>query len=269
MGILKNLFFVRHGESEGNLVRDKYEEVNNESIYSDKFLKLHESQYSLTQLGVDQSKKAGEWFFKNNFIFFDKFIVSNNVRAMQTAINLGFQNAKWIIDFNLRERDGGLFKAITPTNRDLNYLDEQIFHDTQPFLFRPPQGESLADLCLRVKPILDALEKDSDIENVIIVCHARVMRTSKIIFEEMSIQTANEYLSTSEEWGRVPNCSIIQYTKENPFVANQDLSKNFDWVRIIRPAGGGEFQDPFVYIDRKKYSNDELLLEINKMRQLS
>ena len=55
MGMPKNLFLVRHGQSEGNLVRKKYEETGDESFFSDEFLGLHESQYQLTELGIEQA----------------------------------------------------------------------------------------------------------------------------------------------------------------------------------------------------------------------
>ena len=38
--------------------------------------------------------------------------------------------------------------------------------------------------------------------------------------------------------------------------------------RAIRPAGGGEMEDPFVSIERKKYTNEELLEEAEKNRKL-
>src|SRR3989338_10939418 len=104
MGMPKNLFLVRHGQSEGNLVRKQFEESGNESFFSDEFLGLHESQYSLTDLGVEQARKAGQWFSKNGFATFDRMLVSNNVRAMQTAAHLNVSGAHWMIDYNLRER---------------------------------------------------------------------------------------------------------------------------------------------------------------------
>ena len=267
MGMPMNLFLVRHGQSEGNLVRKKFEETNNESFFSDEFLGLHESQYALTPLGIEQAIRAGEWFFKNNFTIFDRMLVSNNVRAMQTASYLGLPYGEWMIDFNLRERDGGLFNVITPSKRDKDYADQQKFNDSQPFLFRPPQGESLADVCCRDKIVLDTLARECDGKNVVIVCHGHVMRTFRILLERMSLRMANEYLSTTEEWGRVPNCSIIHYTRKNPFDSNQGLFTSFGWVRMIRPAGGGIAVDPFVSIKRKKFSNEDLLFEANKIRK--
>jgi broad specificity phosphatase PhoE len=261
MAMPKNLYLVRHGQSEGNLVRKKFEETNDEMFFSDEFLGLHESQYKLTELGIEQAKKAGLWFLENNKNSFDRMLVSNNVRAMQTAAYLSLPEANWMIDFNLRERDGGLFNVITPSKRDLVYSDQQKFYNTQPFLFRPPQGESLADVCQRIKIVIDTLGRECDGKNVVIVCHGHVMRAFRIILERMSLKKTNEYLITKEEWGRVPNCSIIHYTRENPNDNGQQLSNYFEWVRVIRPAGGGKLEDDFEKINRKKYTNEELIAE--------
>jgi len=267
MGMPKNLFLVRHGQSEGNLIRKKYEKTGDESFFSDEFLGLHESQYRLTPLGVRQAKKAGRWLKKNNFIVFDRILVSNNVRAMQTAGHLNLSDIGWMIDFNLRERDGGLFNVIKPTRRDTKYADQQKFYDTQPFFFRPPQGESIADVCQRIKIVLDTLARECDGKNVIIVCRGHVMRTFRIVLEKMSLQYTNEYLTTKEPWGRVPNCSIVQYTRENPHDIKQGLSDRFNWVRMIFPAGGGDQKTDFRKIERPKYSNSELLKLAEKQRQ--
>lgn len=266
MGMPKNLFLVRHGQSEGNLVRKQFEESGNESFFSDEFLGLHESQYKLTELGVEQAKKAGDWFRKNNFLTFDRMVVSNNVRAMQTAAHLNISDARWMIDFNLRERDGGLFNTIPPSKKDTDYADHQKFYNTQPFLFRPPQGESIADVCQRIKIVLDTLARECDEKDVVIVCHGHVMRTFRIILERMSLQRTNDFLLGKEARDHVPNCSIIHYARANPFSESSALSSRFDWVRVIRPAGGGPLEDDFSVIERKKYTNEELLTEAEKNR---
>ncbi len=99
---------------------------------------------------------------------------------------------------------------------------------------------------------------------MIIVCHGHVMRAFRIILERMSLAIANEYLSTTSEWARVPNCSIIHYTRENQDALQSNLSDYFNRVRIIRPAGGGRREELFTSIARKKYSNEELLGEAEK-----
>ncbi len=269
MGMPKNLFLVRHGQSEGNLTRKRFEETGDESFFNDEFLGLHESQYQLTELGIEQAKLAGEWFKQNNFTEFYRKLVSNNVRAMETASCLGLSEEITIFkqDFNLRERDGGLFNVIPPSKRDTDYADQKKFYDTQPFLFRPPQGESIADVCQRIKIVLDTLARECDGKNVIIVCHGHVMRTFRIILERMSLRQANAYLSSTDDWGRVPNCSIIHYTRTSP-ESEMYLSSSFSRVRMIRPAGGGNPEDEFNLIKRPSFTNAELLEEARANRNL-
>lgn len=269
MGMPKNLFLVRHGQSEGNLTRKQFEESGDESCFLGDFAKMHESQYALTDLGVQQAQAAGQWFKDNDFVSFDRMLVSNNVRALETAAHLGIAKAGWFApDFNLRERDYGLFSTLTPSQIESDYSAQKKFSETQPFLFRFPQGESIADLCTRVKIVLDTLARECDGQDVLIVCHGEVIRAMKIVLERFSLSKCNEYLSTKEEWGRVPNCSITHYTRANPDGITDELSKAFNWVRMIKPAGGGKPIEDFKVIERKKFSNEELLQEAVKNRQI-
>jgi len=265
MGMPKNLFLVRHGQSEGNAARRIFEETGSEEVYSDEFLGIHESQYKLTALGIEQAQKAGQWLADNRLRLFDRMLVSNIDRAMQTAAYLNLPDPSWMPDFNLRESDGGLFTTITPSKRDSVYLDQQKFYASQPFLFRPPQGESMADLCQRIKLVLDTLARECDNKNVIIVCHGHVIRAFRIILERMSLKKSNEMMRTQDELLKVPNCSIVHYTRQDP-IGHNGLSNHLDWVRIIRPAGGGNLQDEFSFIQRKKYSNEELLKMVAENR---
>ena len=258
----QDLYIVRHGQSIGNLARKKYVETNDESVFLEIFSQ-HESKYKLTALGIKQGKLAGKWFLNNGIIFFDRMLVSSNDRALETASYLGLPEPAWMIDTNLREREDGLFNIIPPTKRDSDYADQQKFHDSEPFLFRPPQGENMADVCQRIKIVLDTLARECSGKRVIIVCHGHVIRAFRIVLERMSLRKSNEFLLTKEDWGRIPNCSILHYTRKNPFIDNATLSNHFDWVRMIRPAGGGKLEDDFSEIKRKKYTNEELLLEVS------
>lgn len=267
-GMPKNLYLVRHGESEGNLVRKNFEASGKESFFSDEFLGLHESQYRLTKLGIKQARQAGAWFRKHKLTRFDRCLVSNNVRAMETAAYLGLPGAEWMENSNLRERDGGLFNSITPSRRDKEYADQKKFHDTQPFMFYPPQGESLAQVQIRIKSVLDTLARECCGKDVIIVCHGHVMRVFRYILERWLSQQMNRYLRSKAESARIPNCSIIHYTREDVKHGQRGLSDSFSAMRIIRPAGGGKAEDPFKMIVRKKYSNEDLLKAAKKMRAM-
>lgn len=263
----EDLYLVRHGQSVGNLARKNYEENQDESAFLEVFSQIHESEYPLTPLGIEQAKLAGAWFKKEGLDCFDRMLVSSNKRAGQTAKYLNLPDAKWMMDFNIRECDGGLFNVIAPSKRDLNYSDQQKFYDTQPFLFRPPQGESIADLCQRIKIILDTLARECSGKKVIIVCHGHVIRAFRIILERMSPRRSNELILNKDDQDRVPNCSILHYTRRSQNASAVYLSNHFDWFRMIRPAGGGNLEDKFSEIKRKKYSNEELLQEADNQKK--
>lgn len=266
MAMPRNIYLVRHGQSEGNLLHKQYRETGDISLFSTNFLNIHESEYMLTELGIEQAHLAGEWFKKNAKFPVARMLVSNNNRAEQTGANLRLDNAAWMIDHNLGERENGLFSVLTPAEIEVNYKDHQRFHDSQPFLYRPPQGQSMLDKVNQIKIVLDTLSRECDGEDVVIVCHGHVIRGFRIILEHMSKSEINEYLNTEEDWGKVPNCAIVHYTRNDLKNDNGGMCKYLEWVRIIRPAGGGEPEDDFRLIKRKKYSNEELLEEVEKCR---
>ena len=266
MGMPRNLYLVRHGQSEGNLLHQQYRETGDISLFSSNFLNIHESQYMLTDKGIEQAHSAGKWLKRNIKSPFARMLVSNNNRAMQTAAYLELEGSSWMIDANLRERENGLFNVLTPAEIEANYKNHQKFHDSQPLLYRPPQGESMADAILRIKVVLNTLARECSGKDVVIVCHGHIIRGFRIILEHMSLSESNEYLNTEEEWGKVPNCAIVHYTRINSKEENSGLHEHLNWVRIIRPAGGGEPEDNFRLIKRKKYSNEELLQEVKKCR---
>jgi hypothetical protein len=92
------------------------------------------------------------------------------------------------------------------------------------------------------------------------------MRAFRIILERMSLQTSNDLLLSRGDWAKVPNWSIIQYTRENPKDSKKGLADRFNWIRMIRPSGGGNPEDEFSEIERKQYTNEELLAEAEKNR---
>lgn len=72
-----------------------------------------------------------------NFIGF-RYYCSEYVRAQETAALLGFENAKWHVEFYLREQDRGVLAGKSVAEREKNYSDlvETVKRDT--FYVAPP-----------------------------------------------------------------------------------------------------------------------------------
>ena len=87
-----DLVLVRHGESEGN-VAFRQAHAGDHSLFNDGFLKRHSSRWRLSPHGVEQAHAAGDWLRQHVADSFDRYYVSEYLRAMETAGHLGFGEA--------------------------------------------------------------------------------------------------------------------------------------------------------------------------------
>lgn len=261
----KNLILVRHGRSEGNSVNSKFRKSGMSELFTQEFLDRHESEYRLTEQGVRQAKEAGDWLAHNFNETFDRAYVSTHIRALETAAHLGLSE-DWMKDFRLRERDGGLFNTISPKERDELFKHQQKHAKEQPFLWRPPQGESIADVALRIKSFIETIYREYEGKNVIVVNHGHVIRAFRILLERTD--DYNQLCSNQGEYA-VHNCSIWHYTRQNPDNPTEPLNDKVNWMRSIDPTTDykqrvGEWKT----IERKKYTNADLLKEVEKIARL-
>ena len=99
-----DLVFVRHGQSEGN-VANRASRNRDNSFFTPEFLERHSRTFRLTDKGIAQAEAAGEWLRANVPTLFDRFYVSDYIRAKETAVHLHLPHAFWRQEFHLRERD--------------------------------------------------------------------------------------------------------------------------------------------------------------------
>jgi len=149
------LILVRHGESTGN----------KERIYA---TKPHE--LALTTDGEQQAREAGR---KIAELFRTELVVSSvYVRARETAriiaevLGLPFQ-----VEQNLHERHAGTYMG-KPYESMMTAPDRD---PQRPWLWRPPEGESLEDVRLRAAPVVERLAAEHPTRDVVIVSHGGVM----------------------------------------------------------------------------------------------
>src|SRR3989338_6760651 len=89
-----DLIFIRHGQSEGN-VANKASRKGDNSFFTPEFRDRHSRSFRLTDKGISQAKAAGKWIRKNIPMPFDRFYVSDYVRAKETAACLDLEAAQW------------------------------------------------------------------------------------------------------------------------------------------------------------------------------
>src|SRR3989344_1829370 len=258
-----DLILVRHGQSEGNLANNASRDGDN-SFFTPEFLDRHSRDFRLTNKGIEQAKIAGDWIKKNIQMPFDRFYVSDYIRAKETAHYLNLPKANWRVEYQLRERDKALMDNCPADEQKRLFEMEQRQHEMDPFLACPAGGgESFPMLCLRVKAgFIEHLARECSDKRVIAVCHGHVMRALQLELENLGHDDFIRLNSSEKPEDKIYNCQILWYTRRNPDSLNT-IMPNLTAVRSISPSGNvGDYG--WRPIARKKYSNQELFEEIQK-----
>lgn len=255
MSLPIDLILVRHGQSEGNVAK-RLSAGGDHAAMTTVTAGRHSRSYRLSKLGREQAAIAGKWLV-DEFSTFDRFIVSEYTRAMETAALLGLPDATWYRNFYLTERDWGDIETAPENERNEKFKDAMGMRAIEPFFWKPPNGESFAELCLRLDRVLQTLEREYSDKRVILVCHGEVMRAFRVILERMSQQRFKEIYSSKTKEDGVYNCEIFHYTRRNPETG--ELADRINWLRRVRPNETPIWETGWQKIERQKYSNDELL----------
>lgn len=148
------LILVRHGESEGN--RDR--------------TFTQSPEVPLTLVGRDQARRTGLRIAQHYRPA--RIIASPFVRAWQTAeILASVLGLEVRAEPGLCEQSFGVF-AGQPYDA---LLSDASYHEGSRWDWRPPGGESLADLYERVVPVFERLRCAGAGEDVVVVSHGGVM----------------------------------------------------------------------------------------------
>jgi broad specificity phosphatase PhoE len=264
MGMPNDLVLVRHGESEGNKAVTASKQGDN-SYYTQKFKDRHNSTWRLTDFGREQAKKAGSWIKHNISSSFDRYYTSEYLRAVETAAYLDLQDAMWMREFYLRERDWGEMDCISREERRQKYGESLERRKKESFVWWPPAGESIAQICLRVDRKLDTLHRECDGKRVIIVCHGEVMWAFRVLIERMTLDRFRELDESSNPFDTIHNCQIIHYTRNNPLTGN--CEQYINWMRTVVPWDISLSSNTWQKIERERYSNKDLLAYAAKTKR--
>ncbi|MBT3314926.1 MAG: histidine phosphatase family protein [Anaerolineae bacterium] len=162
----KRIILVRHGESEGNVDCQRYEETPDYAL-------------NLTARGIEQAQKAGREIKKIIGSETISVYISPFFRTRQTfaeIIKSVQENiAREIEDPRIREQEWGHLRPIDE-NQDIKKERDEY----STFYFRIPDGESGADVFDRVSTFMETLHRDFRKENfpdnVLIVTHGMTLR---------------------------------------------------------------------------------------------
>lgn len=144
------IYVIRHGQSEANL----------------RVAHAGWAQVPLTEKGIAQAKAAGE---RIRGLHFDKVIVSDLLRAQQTAQN-ALPGYDYQSDWRVREIGVGCLEGRKVADCAVE-LGESYRRNRAVRDFTPYGGENLAQMQQRVSEFMDDLTKEPEDAQIAVVCH--------------------------------------------------------------------------------------------------
>jgi NAD+ kinase len=262
MALPVDLVIVRHGESEGN-VANRRSRKGDHSAFTADFLSRHSSSWKLTPKGVEQAIAAGNWIRQCIAEYFDRYYVSDYVRALHTAALLGLPEAVWFREYYLRERDRGDIDVMSQEMLEQEYAEALKRRKINAFYWRPPGGESLADLSLRVDRVLGTLDRECSEMKVIKVNHGEVAWISRMRIERFTVQRFMELDASEDPRDWINNGQVIHYTRREP--VNGRIAKYYGWFRSVCPWDPSRSYNEWREISRPRFSNEDLLAEVGAL----
>ncbi len=258
----RDLIFIRHGQSESNVVQD-YQKQGQEHPQYDQVANRPDWQQRLTTLGINQAKAAGKYIEEHlgGLDSFDGCFVSPFLRARETAAYLGEQD--WLVDDRIVERFRGVHGVESYEQHQLNKILE--IRDISPWYSRPDWGESLQDVFQRYRTFQSSIRRHHNKDRVLVVSHGDFIKTARYAIEWLKPEQWED--ADFDQDQTIPNGSILHYSRINPYNPTE-ISDDIDWVRLIDPSNPDNNQTWRQLNIKKKYSSAELLESVQKVKPI-
>jgi NAD+ kinase len=259
-----DLVLVRHGESEGNRAFALAAEgdLRYFSVGSP-FLERHGSRWRLTARGREQARAAGAWIKQHLGPYFDHYFASEYLRAMETAAHLELPDARWHCEIYLRERDWGKFDLMPNEQRRREYAEDVRRQGLDRFFWSPPDGESMATLCLRLDRVLQTLHRECSDKRVVVVCHGEVMWGFRVRLERISQGEYQRLDFSRDPLDKMHNGQVLHYTRRDPETGR--VAPFVRWFRSVCPWDPSRSRNEWQPVAPCGYSNEDLLAAVERM----
>jgi broad specificity phosphatase PhoE len=217
------LHWVRHAESQGNVADTEARRAGAARLQ----LSHRDPDMPLSDLGRDQAAALGKAWHDRGGPPPALVLSSPYERALSTA-KFAVSQAGWQVevsrDERLRERDLGVLDGYTKSGIEQAFPEEaQRRAWIGKFYYRPPGGESWADVAGRVRAVMTDLLAAQISGTVILVSHEAVIMLARYVLEDLT----EEQVLDLDAQSRMANTAVTAY-------ARRDRS----WVRTSGPETG-------------------------------
>lgn len=205
------LILVRHGESIGNVAREEAESSGALAIP----MPMRDADVPLSDVGMDQARAVGRWLAADPDRRPDAVWSSPYLRARQTAqaAVAELTNPPAVRqDERIRDRELGVLDLLTKRGVGSNFPAEaERRRWLGKFYYRPPGGESWADLVLRIRAFLADLERGPGHGRQLIIAHDAVILLFRYVCEQLDEERVFEIARS----GSVSNASISRLVRQD------------------------------------------------------
>ena len=298
-----HLIFVRHGESEGNVAMAAAKN-GDLSHFNESYVNTPGRKWGLSPVGEKQAQAMGEWLRSEDEAgaFGDvngprRHYASPLTRTRHTAAHLGLTDStgasvEWRLNRALRERDWGDIETMTKSAYREAYPDSALKEKIDPLYWRPPGGESIADVAgNRVLSFYDTLHRECSEQTVFAVTHGERIRADLLtitrandedywIWDEGFPTDNSEILPAAPNHDyssqlanlfggklKIPNCATFHLSRFAPDSdpAGPDATPRMAYLRIAAPVKDshgnwvGEVTQDWTEFELKLFTNDDLL----------
>ncbi len=231
------LFMVRHGESEGNVAASAAQTTGAEGIE----VLLRDADVPLSPTGREQALALKEWLAAAPPSEWpDSVWCSPYLRARQTAQLAGLEGSPGLLmessgirlDERLRDRELGVLDMLTAAGVQTQFPAEARRRECLgKFYYRPPGGESWADVALRLRSLLAELDQVEDGHSVALICHDAVILLFRYICEGLTEEGLLELAASTT----ILNGSVTRLVR--PFGSGPWQLESFNEVAHLKAVG--------------------------------
>jgi broad specificity phosphatase PhoE len=205
------LWLLRHGQSQGNVIRAAAaadaEELD---------IPLRDMDVPLSDLGRQQAEAFGGWLHGSPNELRPTVVVSSPYRRAVDTAKIVMEAAQLpgtlVTDERLRERDLGMMDLLTLRGFAVRFpLEAAHRQRLGKFYYRPPGGESWVDVALRCRSLRDSVAREHAARRVLLVAHEVVIIMFRYLLEDLGEEGA---LALSKD-AAIANCSLTAYARSD------------------------------------------------------
>ena len=210
MGVVAELTLIRHGQSAANVAFP----LADEQGLLDAGLSGRDTDVELTDLGTEQARAVGRRLAALSPGELPEVVVTSPyLRARETwriaAETSGLALPAPGTDDRLVDRLTGELEMLTRAAIRQRFPDEQArLEQAGEYAYRPPGGETFAEIAERLSSFLDDLNRDHAGQRVLVVAHDAVVLMMRYVIEDLDM---TRIAAVVAEHGQVRNASVTTF----------------------------------------------------------